>query len=90
MPHRWKGGLATVSHDIFLKIFSDVLGTFFHYYYQNMFIFILKSVTSHRWGGGVWKNVTKYHMGGGGGGSKNCQKSVKYYLNGPLVSCTFA
>jgi hypothetical protein len=34
-------------------------------------------------GGGVWKNVTKCHTGGGKG-SKKCQKSVTYYLNGPL------
>ncbi len=34
--------------------------------------------------GGVWKNVTKCHRGEGG--SKNCQKSVTYYLNGPLCN----
>ena len=25
----------------------------------------------------------KCHIGGGGGGSEKCQKSVKYYLNAP-------
>jgi hypothetical protein len=46
----------------------------------------------------VWKEKMSRHTGGGGGsekchqmspggrgGSKKCEKSVMYYLNGPLV-----
>ncbi len=38
-------------------------------------------------GGGGRGGLEKCHQvshGGGGGGSKKCQKSVTYYLNGPL------
>ncbi len=38
-------------------------------------------------GGGGQRNVTKCHQGGGGG-SKKCEKSVTYYLNGPLKPIT--
>jgi hypothetical protein len=34
-------------------------------------------------GGCVQRNVTECHQGGGG--SKKCEKSVTYYLNGPLA-----
>ncbi len=35
-------------------------------------------------GGGAREKCHQMSPGGGGGGSKKCQKSVTYYLNGPL------
>jgi hypothetical protein len=43
-----------------------------------------QNVMSHRGGGGGPCQFHQMTHGGGGGGSKIAQKSVTYYLNGPL------
>jgi hypothetical protein len=85
MSHRGRGGGLPMCHVTFFKDFfrrlGEILMTFFHYYYKNTLIFHFEKchVTPGGGSGKMSPNVTW----GEGGGSKNCLKSVTYYLNGP-------
>ncbi len=51
---------------------------------KKAILFEGKNVTSHRGGGRGSEKCHQMSPGGRGGGSQKCEKSVTYYLNGPL------
>ncbi len=82
-PNDTRGGrgLGNVSCDIFSKILNFI-NVFWPAFLKEKSYFFWKTNCHTRGGGG---SCQCHQMAHGGGGSKIRQKSVTYYLNGPLA-----